>query len=552
MTQQALIPQEVNTIPITNFGGRLTRFVNGDLNSGMAKFTSSFGYDPFAKPGNLTWLEQPTSILSSTTDLILAAKVLGGSSPKVYAIAKTGNLYGITPNSIGNPPNPNLDSASILGTVSANSPTFVFGASMEFFQATSKLYVGNDGQVNSIGTDGSGDVKVGGAGYKASSYRPLKQFAGKLLFGNGNTIGVIDSTGTVTSSIIGTGQGNLYSELNPPLPVQANVQDIDISQDGNYALVTASLNPNEAVGNINNDTVAGSASDGFIFRWNGSDVTYTAANTIPSYAVTALQSFLDNETFFSNDSFGGVFSAGQEKILSLPGNKSPSPNATLANGNFVSWITPEVTAAGTGINASLYYYGQLDAENPKGLYRLLRYTPMVQSFVYQTPLNILTNNKYSAINTASTGVNVLSYGKHYFSVWEVGSSGGGTTYLLYRFLVTSTGTGLPQLGVYETQTQLFSKRIAVKQIRVYTEPTVTGNGFQLDMIGSDGNVVTDGTYSYTFAAGSDETRLQGALERINFNPNAKTGYSLGIRLTNTGTTNMTIKKVEVDYSFSGK
>ncbi len=125
-------------------------------------------------------------------------------------------------------------------------------------------------------------------------------------------------------------------------------------------------------------------------------------------------------------------------------------------------------------------------------------------------------------------------------------------YFLYRFLITSSGTGTPQLGVYETQTQLFSKRITVKQIRVYTEPTATGNGFQVDCIGSDGTIITNGTSTYTFAAGSDPTLLQGALERIDFNPKMGSTYALGLRITNTGTTNMTIKKIEVDWMPSGK
>ena len=47
----------METIEITNFQGRLTRILNGELNSGFAKFTTSFGYDPFSKPMNLTWAE---------------------------------------------------------------------------------------------------------------------------------------------------------------------------------------------------------------------------------------------------------------------------------------------------------------------------------------------------------------------------------------------------------------------------------------------------------------------------------------------------------------
>jgi hypothetical protein len=100
--------------------------------------------------------------------------------------------------------------------------------------------------------------------------------------------------------------------------------------------------------------------------------------------------------------------------------------------------------------------------------------------------------------------------------------------------------------VYETQTQLFSKRVALSQIRVYCEPVVAGNAFQLDVIDVDGNPVQNGTFTYTYGDPADKN------ERINFNPGNKTMYGLGIRVTNTGSTNMTIKKIEIDYSEEGK
>ena len=58
--------------------------------------------------------------------------------------------------------------------------------------------------------------------------------------------------------------------------------------------------------------------------------------------------------------------------------------------------------------------------------------------------------------------------------------------------------------------------------------------------------------TYTYAAGTDVTKLQGSLERIDFNPIMKDVYSLAIRISNLGNANMTIHKIEVDYSQSGK
>ena len=546
-TSQKTPGTNLQTLEIVNFGGRLTRAKNGTLDSGFAKFSTSFGYDPFTKPGQLTWLEAPVDISGSTiTDLIVAAKPRfepASSALFIYALGSGKRLYKIQPNSISNP---NLDTPSLIGTLVNGSANF--GASMEFYGATEKIYIGLDDRVTSINFDGSGEATVGVAGdYVAGRYRPVIQFIGKVIFGNGNNIGAIDSTGTVISSIV-SGQ---YQQLSPSLPPETNVTDLDVSPDGNYLYITTSGTQNENIATISSDRQAAAAGIGNIFQWNGIDAGITAAKTIPSYAVTALQTYLDNNNFFSNDSFGASLSNGSAKIVSLPNNKSPFANATLVNGNFISWIAPEITPDGTGMVGSMYYYGQLDEQGQKGLYRMLRYsTTLSNGFVYQTPINLLTNNHYSTVNNAITSVVTLGYGKHYFSVFDTNNS--TNKYTLQRFLVTPTGSGTPQAGVYETQNQLFSKRISLSSIRVYTEPTATGNGFQLDIIGSDGNVVTNGTFNYTYSAGTDVTLLQGALERINFNTNVKNLYSFGVRITNTGSTNMTINKIEVDWEQSGK
>lgn len=546
-------PDAVETKVISNFAGRLTRVINGDMDSGLSKFNTSWGYDPFSKPQNLTWLEQPTSILSSSTNLILDGKPrLESGTQYVYAIGSGGTLYKIQANNVSATPNALTDTPSVIGAITANSPTFTFGASLEFFGNTEKIYIGSNTQVNSVNFDGSSDVKVGTTGYKANEFRALQGFIGKLLFANGNTVGAIDATGTVTSSVIGTGQGNLYSELSPPLGVNTHVRDMDVSPDGNYTFVTASEIPNEDIMSGNSDTPDAAASSGAVYSWNGTDAGITASKTIPSYLVSALQTFLSKNLFFSNDAFGGALSDGDSKLLTLVNNKAPLPNATAVNGTFVTWAAPEILPGGTGMVASLYYYGQLDADSPKGLYRLMRLSATQSGgYIYQVPYNALVNNKYSTFSLNRTSSQVMGYGKHYISVFDQNTT--TDLFKLYRFLVTSTGTGTPQSGVYETQTQMFSKKVTVKSVRIYCEPTATGNGFQLDFIGSDGNVITNGgSYTYSYGAGTDVTLLQGALDRINFDTAFAPTYALGVRITNTGTTNMTIKKVEVDYTGGGK
>lgn len=549
----------METIPITNFAGRLTRILNGDLNSGFAKFSPSFGYDPFTKPMNLTWLEQATDITGPINNLPQDAKVLSGglAGSNVHILDQGGRWYQIATATLAN-----NNTNSVVGIASV-AGSYLFGTSMRFFGSVvgadlvgnrlGKLFVGGDTAIRSVNPDGSADAVVGNTNaYIANVYRPIKEFAGKLIFGNGNTVGQIDSTGTVTSPTINIGtNASVYSALNPPLETSARVLDIDVSENNDYVVIASSdILQSERLDITASDIITTFASgNGRLNRWNGIDAGITAATNVPSYLLSEIHTYFNTESFFGNDTFGAALNSKGGKQLTLPNNKAPLPNAVSLNGSMLTFACPESVSGSRYL--SLYYYGQLDEENPKGLYRVLRWaTTQASGFVSKVPLNIIVSNLFNSINSAVTALRDKGYGKHYLGVSSVNSS--ATVNFLLNFFITSTGTGTPQLGVYETQTQLFSKRKTVKQIRVYTEPTVASNGFQIDCIGSDGNVLTNGTSTYTFAAGTDLTLLQGALERIDFNPAMQSTFALGIRITNTGSVNMTIKKIEVDIEDSGK
>lgn len=544
---------------ITNFSGRLTRILNGDLNSGFAKFTSSFGYDPFSKPLNLTWLERPADV-SGVNDLVLDGKVrfIGETSPSAYLIGSTGKLWKIQINSTTDN---SVHSVVGIHSVLASSATYLKGASMEFFGSNEKIYIGADSQINSINFDGTADTLVGNKNnYAVNVFRPMTEFIGKLVFGNGPTIAAISATGTVTSSVIGVSSavGNVYSELNPPLPSASRVKDLDTSPDNNYVLVSASDVDYENVSSGSTPNMLNTVpADSKIYYWNGTDAATTAGTTLSTNLLTALQSYLQQNHIFASDSLGTGLYAENRKVLTLPNNKSPFPNATGVNGQFLFWSAPErvVVDGNARLMQTMYYYGALDQENPPGLWRILRQTPSVglQGNTVEMPFNKVVSINYSDANAAQSSVITAGIGTHYYSVREVSNDAVvGSVLGLRRLTIPATGSGTPQLGVYETQTELFSKRISVSQIRVYTEPTVANNGFKIELIGSDGEVISNGTFTYNFAAGSDVTQLQGALERINFNPSIKTTFALGVRITNTGSANMTIKKVELDLSEEGK
>ena len=78
---------------------------------------------------------------------------------------------------------------------------------------------------------------------------------------------------------------------------------------------------------------------------------------------------------------------------------------------------------------------------------------------------------------------------------------------------------------------------------MYGEPWVANNSFTIALIGSDGGVITGSSQTFTPTAGDDF---------VWYAPAIKPTYALGIRITNAGTANHVITKIECDYSEGGK
>lgn len=543
--------QPTQTIEITNFSGRLTRILNGDMNSGFANFANSWGYDPFSKPGNLTWNAQASSISG-----ILSMPVAGikDTNPFFHLLDSKGNYYWMKNSSSSNTNGVihfnALDDAvvSILGTI---PDTYVYGGNLENFSGD--VYASGDNTIYDI-NGGIGSTTftsvTGSASILSATPHPLKQFVGKLYFGNGNNIGEISSNIITTNA-----------KLSPGLPSGMTVTDLDVTPEGDYLLITASFASPPYFGSASqlasSNTFQNYAAQSEIFYWNGSDVTATASRSLPSFPSPALSTFLDKQYTVMQDTFGMALMEGTQKLLTLPNNMNPTANALTPNGTFITWVSSEGTGAVnsssttySSVFASLYYYGQLDQEVPPGLWRMNRISPISGNYTIQyTPFNDVINN-YSFY-----GQEVYGFGKHFVGTQDAFAnppSYSSVVGRLHRFVLNPAANTSPVSGVYETQSQLFSKRATIKQIRVYTEPTVSGNGFQIDVIGSNGTVQTNGTFNYTFTAGSDITKVQGSLERIDFNPAMLDLFTVSLRVTNTGTTNMTIKKIEIDWAQSGK
>ena len=537
---------EQETLTITEFGGSLTRRNNGDINSGLAKFDTSWGYNPFTKPGNLTWMEQPTSILS----LAGAGSIIGIMKTRtvdnqgyVYAInaGGSGGLREILVNSPSTS-NANLDSSSIVGQL-AVVPNPVRSMGMVFYGSTEKIFYGDDDGLQKINFDGSSPTSIinGGVGSIVSAVpRPLTTFLGKIYFGNGPNIGEIDSTELVTTG----------AKLSPALPVGVVVRDLDVTPDGNYLQLTASKT-NPLGGFQGNPTATPAAStDSYKFLWNGIDDGATYFEEYGGLGLTASQTFGDKNYSLGYDPQGAAIYSNQQKIVSLPNNASPHPTATFSTGNMLCFMNPEYVDG--ELRGSLYNYGQYDAEIPVGLFRILRHESAVKTDVKfvnaaTNVSNLLYFPSYSSYTNDLAGA-----GKIYFTTHETSADANADSRsILWRFMTVPTGTGSIVAGTYETQTQLFSKKVQPKEVRLYTDPLVSGNDFVIDLIGSGGSVISGGSQRFIVGASS----IAAGTDMVQYNPATAPTYAIGARITNSSTTgvvNWTATKLEIDYTPAGK
>ena len=526
------------TLVINNFQGRLTRYADGDINSGLAKYSTTFGNDPFSVPGNLTWFETPTRIDSAEsviTDLIVAAKPrLESGITYVYAVGHTGRLYKIQ---VNDPTtyDPNYDTPVLLTTLAVNTPTFKYGSSINFFGTTQKIFIGHDKGATSVAFNGTGEAEVGAvASWTANVPRPAVQFGASLYFGNGVNLTEVIAAGTVAT----------YSKISPAFPIGTQVRDLDISPEGNYLQIIVSRVSAPDLTSTTQDTSSFSSADSYRFLWDGVTAGTSSYETYNSYSINSNLSF-GPYTYTMGYDLGSaaIYSAGN-KIITLPDSLSPNFNALFSTGNLMGFASSEQN--GGFLKGTLMTFGQYDREIPEGLFRFFRISATTQTDIIQMPYcGIVSNLFYGSSSAGYTG-NQVGSAKIYFSTLET-SAAPTTKYKLYKFTTVPTGLGTSIAGVYETQNQIFSKKIKVSEVRVYGEPWVANNSFKIDLIGSSGGVITNS--SKTFTEGST---LTAGDDFASYSPAIQPTYTLGVRITNAGSVNHIINKIEVDYSLGGK
>lgn len=530
----------MRTLVINNFRGSMSEYPNGDINSGLSYMLNTFANNPYANGsyGQLTWVaasEQIDPAGAVITDLVMAGKERVESGVLyVYAIGHTGRLYKIQ---VNDPTafDPDYDNPVLIATLAVNSPIFTRGGFVDFFGATEKIYIGHDKGVTSINFDGTGEAFVGVLGsYVQDVPRPLQQFLGKLYIGNGANLAEVDTTATVTT----------YAKLTPAFPTNSQVADIDASMDGTYleSVVTRLALPNILSTSAN--PAAAASSDSYIFKWNGTDTGYTSFSTFPSFTLSANVMFGDYQYTFGSDQFGAAMFNPTKKLLTITDEFPTMPNAVSSTGNLVTWMAPLFYVDHTELTYGVY--GDADFEM-SGYWSTFGQLPTgTETDVILVPFQLPISNYATGASSNGYAGNVFSQAKIYYSTLET-SSAPTVKYKLYKWSPgTATGTILDG-AIYQTQTQLFSKKIKVNEIRIYGKPWVANNAFTVDLIGSSGLPITGG--SKTFTAGSNLTIGD---DFVWYNPDIAPTYALGVMITNNGTANHTINKIELDVSDGGK
>ncbi len=518
------------------------------MDSGKALYTTTFGNDPFSNITNLSWLEAPTQIDPTgavITDLIVAQKArLESGITYVYAIGHLGRLYKIQ---VNDPTtyNPNYDNPVLLATLVAQSPTFKYGASLNFFGSTERIYIGHDIGFTRINFDGTGETFIGVAGsYTANVPRPAVQFAGMLYGGNGVNLVQIDTTPTVIS----------YGVFSTPFPIGTQVRDLDVSPDGNYLVAVVSRVPQADMTSTNQDTAGLSTGDSYRYLWNGSSTTTPSSyESYNSYSLNSNISFGPYSYTMGYDLGGAVIYSQGKKIVSLPLSLAPNFNSMFSTSNLLGYASTENSYS--TLKGSISFYGQYDHEMPVGLFRFLRVSATSpQTDIIQIPSCQVVSNLFYGSSSAGYSGNVVGSAKLYFSTLET-SSAPTTKYRFYKFTTVPTGLGTAIGGVYETQGQtsfrlfrsILKKGFVAKEVRFYAMPFVTNNSFQIDLIGTAGTPISGTTQVFTVG-----TNVTAGTDMVQYNPQMSPTHQMGLRVTNLGSADWTGLKCEIDVEEFGK
>lgn len=540
---------EIETIVISNFAtGPSTIYQNGDIRSGRSYLQVSGGYNPYQWPGSLSWASPVVQIDAAgavITDLVLAGKTrIESGITYVYAIGNAARLYKIQ---VNDPTtyNPDYDNPVLIATLAAETPTFTRGGSIEFYGSTEQIFIGHDKGITRINFDGTGETFVGStSSWVQNVPRPIEQFVGKLYIGNGPNLAEIDTTLLVTT----------YTKLSPGFPSNSQARDIDTTPDGNYLQSVVNRTPLPDITSAAQDTTTSSPSESYLFGWNGTDTGYTQFITYPGVSLNANTLFQNNQYVVGSDMSGLSTSNPTDRIMQAPEQQPVLPNAITNVGGVLFYISPLIFDG--VLEADLYTWGAFDYEQgvPYGYNDIMFFNSSgAETDVALVPLLLPVSNVGFGSSTNGYTGNQYGTSKLYVSALETSETTSVPKLYKWRpvFSPLDTDGSAVVGGVYQTQTQLFSKKMNIKQVRVYAHPWVADNEFTIDLIGSSGEPMTNGSKTFTAQNSSATSPMYIGTDYAWWDPQIAPTYALAILLTNLGTANHVITKIEIDVTPAG-
>lgn len=536
--------QKIKTLVIDNFAGEITPDLIGSLNSGLCPISlNTSGKAPTGNPyqtKGLQFLEGFQSFGGNTfVDPVLHTFKYGAiaspssvaPAPVIYGVGMEGHFYQIL---AANPSTPAPDADSVVKFANTIGDVLHWGGGIFYDAGQNIVVVGTDSGVywsssSALSNPSSATwTAVTGSGFTGSMPRPMCQFLGTLYVGDSNKLVSLSSN---YSAIVSS------NVLSPGLPAGYTIRNLEVSADGTYLVITATQQVAIADFEIDlGQQAVYSARDSIVLYWNGTDNGYTSLQFFKGMNIVSLKSSASQTVMFAKDSRGfGIFDTSGNRLASID-------DLNTINGiNFTPY--PPLLFSVDVMGKMFYFQFQMGTSLD----------------IYQ--FDSETNKLYSLAQSTIPSNGSVVGGCCIASVHALGVISGSwqevTRFKLYFFFKNLTGPAYSAFylhlqnyggtigGAYTTQYQEFGRKIRPVQLRIYTVPTVTGNSFAVRLFDLALNSLINKTY--TFAAGTDSTKAQGAMTKIGFSVACKPVSSVAFSIVPIASTPFFVEKAEIDY-----
>lgn len=345
------------------------------------------------------------------------------------------------------------------------------------------------------------------------------EFFGGFFIGNGPYLADFNSNSLTLNS----------SRLSPTFPKNYVINSLTVDGEGRYLRINGTTGTTQDI--ITTDPSAPTqAPISRTIYWNGIDETYDSYDPFTQTNMSSMFSFLGNDIGFGQDFWGASMfqtqSGSVDKMLDIKEIRAPNYGSITSTGSLLLFAAPYYVQ--NAWKCGIFSFGTLDDQDQPGIYSLLGIAPSDSNTICTAVgmLRLVQNRYRKSDGTYSTN------SKFYVSTYETGTTPHAN---FYSFSLTS-GQGTASAGVYETQIEEFTMMQQIDRVAFYIKPSTTGVSFKLDLIDVDSSVPSGASFTYTYAAGTDETLLQGSLEFFEWaNLQIKNMQALGLRITNLGT-----------------